>query len=54
MNGAKTKLMTNSTEEKVHIIGIIIEYVEDYFYLRKTVSFFNRQIQKSRGEQEML
>lgn len=39
MNLSKTKLMTNGKKEKVMLDGVELEYVEQYVYLGKQVSF---------------
>lgn len=43
MNEAKTKLITNSTEEEIKANHIITEYTQDYLWLGQTVPFLNTQ-----------
>ncbi|KAJ4443531.1 hypothetical protein ANN_05203 [Periplaneta americana] len=39
MNPEKTKLMTNTSEDQIHLNGQPLEYVEDYTYLGQNLSF---------------
>lgn len=39
MNASKTKIMTNSSKKPIKIEGKSIEYVDDYVYLGKLISF---------------
>ncbi|KAJ4437195.1 hypothetical protein ANN_17330 [Periplaneta americana] len=39
MNPEKTKLMTNTSEDRIHLNGQPLEYVEDYTYLGQNLSF---------------
>ncbi|KAJ4435571.1 hypothetical protein ANN_18187 [Periplaneta americana] len=39
MNPEKTKLKTNASEDRIHLNGQPLEYVEDYTYLGQNLSF---------------
>ncbi|KAJ4437180.1 hypothetical protein ANN_17315 [Periplaneta americana] len=39
MNPEKTKLTTNASEDRIHLNGQPLEYVEDYIYLGQNLSF---------------
>lgn len=49
LNTSKTKIMTNSKISPIHINNVLLEYVQEYTYLGKQVSF-----KKSRHQDELL